>query len=1468
MIGQPLYCSPYCLLLLRQLRYALARVSTYSMTVASIHFPDRSKLHLERDFCQKTLLFFQLRHQQPRDNTTAILHIQTETSPNTCSAYQNLNTNSRRRRRRRLHSLTMPPLSGPIDFGSKRSEQSTLKRKAERQDSRAGTNQPKHRKIALLKKAPTQTQQYGVDLDHEDFQGVADDIIENDLAAEESSRMELMRQVGYENDVDVALDAGLFDDDDPDVEAARAKLLAVKQKEANRTQRECNKILHNLRQAPKHFSYANNHAVQPVKKPIGLALPPKSIASSKNASLVKHESGPSSTSRQPNMSNAIPTDKSDFAASTNKDPRLTNPDYFAAPDVLGVRPGTVSSVNSILSGYKGRIANPAPPGAILPNPTTVWQKNDAKRRQETKNFIPPPHYAPYQISENANLRRYDLQNNSKEIPFNKEVIHANKNGNVDHYDLQVLKAWLRIQGQPTTGTKIHIEGAIDIFLSEHGSELDDRYGTAAMAEKKYVAKKVKVETKQKPVTPLAVASASAPTMTSTPPASVLTASPQTAPTERSLPPAAAMEDAVHANNAAKWDEPLLTVPSMAKAGTPSAKAVVQAIQRNNLGSFSAPSLREFARFVLDAREATSKDKKEQSIHHIIMWYGYIKKKVWFAEVYGEEVCRGPGARSAAANGRGQNGDAAGGYRPKSPVLANRSGLEVVAVLLVSLLPSGVWNLYLAGPNDKRFRAAFRLSLTTVFTSRIASVALLCFLERSTSKSPSCLCLRTLSKYCDARVILVSGLAVVFGVLHDRTGFHQHLVNPYVALTTERIVLEYLQRRMNSRRSVGMKRTQQRKTIHSTPRYFSEAFNFLCSIHAKCNPFVVRSRNMQRPQKRAKTSRTRATIEAATSAARARNEAAAAIKTTTPAGEGAIAMYEYTLLSKIYADSNINPLSASLVMQRSDVGEDTCRLGGYVRGSQHSENFQHRVCTIAKNLLQGEIGGRIPQKLIDETNAMFTRFALSTFIPSQGRHAEIEAYTYGQLVEFFCDAIEVRTATVYQHPDGETEVHCVIEEADVFDVQFEQEQATQDQLTYITFRRTQAETARAKAEADAAEDAKNRQKSSEMSEVAVHLESLKKNPIPYHDKRFTARGIAAFGTIKALGICLPTMQLKITRSNTGAITAEATGYSNAKHYCDELRNRVDGTLTNAGVTPISDRNGVPRFGVSPLKISYTATCYGKEAKMMLGQLHELTPTREHDGQVRALVSVSHTGFLTVSIRNLVLPEDFYRIVKGAITKVYRETEGALEPDEKEYCRKMEEATRKRRDAEEEEEMAKALELELEQEMSMDVAKAGEGRPDEMAGAVGQEEDKSGALEMNGQAEEGCAQGSAEMMGMCDRYSLDDEVCDTDDLQDGMVKSVFSPVGFRTSQAESGHGAMQSVDRAIRAFMKQQYLPGEYKGCLDTQMPAICGSKWVARENGAREDLNSRWGFPCNYVDPAKTLFPHIISLNFRASRISR
>ncbi|KXT18393.1 hypothetical protein AC579_8183 [Pseudocercospora musae] len=564
--------------------------------------------------------------------------------------------------RNQIQLAIMPLLSGPIDFGSKRSEQRTLKRKAEDQDSRTGTNKNKDRKIARLKKVPTVAQQYGLDLDHEDFQDIAGDILENDLSAEANDRMELLAQVGYEDDMDEALGADLFGDD-PDIQAAKAKLLAVKQKETKRTQHECNKILENLRQPPKHFSYTDNDAVQPVKKPIGLALPPK-LDASNNASIVKHESGSSIISDQDSASDVIPPVKFAVKATTNKDPRLVNHDYFAASDVLGIRPETVSSANSILSGYNGRIAKPVPSGALLPNPNEVWKKNDAKRREEAKNFIPPPHYAPYQMSEDPNLRRYDLQNNSKEIPFNKEIVHANKNGNLDHYGLDVLKAWLRVQGQPTTGTKLHIEGAIDIFLSEYGSQLNEKYGTAEMAEKKYAAKKAKVETKQEPATKRTVSSP--PTMTSTPPAAFLAAPLPTASVERSRPPPATVEDAVRANNAAKWDQPIRTIPSSAKAGTPSPKAVIQAIQRNKLGSYNAPALREFARFVIGARESTSKDKKEQSINHIMMWYGYIKKKDWFAEVHGGEVCHGP----VASNGRSQTGVTAGGYRPKSPGLGD------------------------------------------------------------------------------------------------------------------------------------------------------------------------------------------------------------------------------------------------------------------------------------------------------------------------------------------------------------------------------------------------------------------------------------------------------------------------------------------------------------------------------------------------------------------------------------------------------------------------------------------------------------------------------------------------------------------------------------------------------------------------------------------------------------------------------
>ncbi|KXT18455.1 hypothetical protein AC579_8190 [Pseudocercospora musae] len=296
-----------------------------------------------------------------------------------------------------------------------------------------------------------------------------------------------------------------------------------------------------------------------------------------------------------------------------------------------------------------------------------------------------------------------------------------------------------------------------------------------------------------------------------------------------------------------------------------------------------------------------------------------------------------------------------------------------------------------------------------------------------------------------------------------------------------------------------------------------------------------ARPRPRPQKGARTSRPRATIEAATSAARARNEAAALIKTTVIPGEVIIAIYEDALLSKIYADSNINPLSASLVMQRSDVGEDTCRLDGYARGSQLP-----RASSIE----------RIPQRLIDESNATFTKFALSTFIPSQGRHVRIEAYTYGQLVEFLCAAVEVRTATVSQHPDGETKIQCVIEDADVLDSRFEQVQDTQDELDYITLQRTQAEATRARAEADAAEAAKNRQKLTEMSEVSIHLESVKKKPIPHVEKRFTARGIAVFATIKSL-----TEVLSEEKNRSGRLEESAHGENDEKFKIDVKPRKV-------------------------------------------------------------------------------------------------------------------------------------------------------------------------------------------------------------------------------------------------------------------------------------------------------------------------
>lgn len=146
------------------------------------------------------------------------------------------------------------------------------KRKAEDQDSKHGNVKIKDRKIAPFKKTQSTSAQY------EQEQGSkhhATKISDGKAAPVDKSRAKFT-QHGLNDEALNAVSDDIIENkldslDHSDVEIAVAEENAAATRKAKEARTECRKIEERLREAPKHFSYAN---IKPIaKKPVGLALP-------------------------------------------------------------------------------------------------------------------------------------------------------------------------------------------------------------------------------------------------------------------------------------------------------------------------------------------------------------------------------------------------------------------------------------------------------------------------------------------------------------------------------------------------------------------------------------------------------------------------------------------------------------------------------------------------------------------------------------------------------------------------------------------------------------------------------------------------------------------------------------------------------------------------------------------------------------------------------------------------------------------------------------------------------------------------------------------------------------------------------------------------------------------------------------------------------------------------------------------
>ncbi|CAK1367374.1 hypothetical protein CB0940_10665 [Cercospora beticola] len=110
--------------------------------------------------------------------------------------------------------------------------------------------------------------------------------------------------------------------------------------------------------------------------------------------------------------------------------------------------------------------------------------SDSKGSPRDEHDVRPPKWAPFQVSDDPNKIRQT--NTGKDIPTNAQLIRAYTTDTVETEfdDHTQLRAWLKIQHQPSRGKFEDLAVRVGEYIKAHGQEIDHWYGTVKTVQKK------------------------------------------------------------------------------------------------------------------------------------------------------------------------------------------------------------------------------------------------------------------------------------------------------------------------------------------------------------------------------------------------------------------------------------------------------------------------------------------------------------------------------------------------------------------------------------------------------------------------------------------------------------------------------------------------------------------------------------------------------------------------------------------------------------------------------------------------------------------------------------------------------------------------------------------------------------------------------------------------------------------------
>ncbi|PPJ52455.1 hypothetical protein CBER1_10376 [Cercospora berteroae] len=110
--------------------------------------------------------------------------------------------------------------------------------------------------------------------------------------------------------------------------------------------------------------------------------------------------------------------------------------------------------------------------------------SDSKGSLKDEHDAKSPKWAPFQVSDDPNKTRQT--NAGKDIPTNAQLRKAYITDTIETEfdDHTQLRAWLKIQHQPSSGKYADLAMRVGEYIKAHGQEIDSWYGTVETVQKK------------------------------------------------------------------------------------------------------------------------------------------------------------------------------------------------------------------------------------------------------------------------------------------------------------------------------------------------------------------------------------------------------------------------------------------------------------------------------------------------------------------------------------------------------------------------------------------------------------------------------------------------------------------------------------------------------------------------------------------------------------------------------------------------------------------------------------------------------------------------------------------------------------------------------------------------------------------------------------------------------------------------